>query len=100
MRLKWWRVGEPGSRWRDVAWAPNDVVAQLPDAPLPTDGLPAQLDIDPRPILFGHYWERRPLPVFTPRHACVDASVAKGGCLAAYRFNGERELKAEGFVYE
>lgn len=32
------------------------------------------------------------------RVACLDYSVAKGGLLAAYRFDGETELSAAKFV--
>jgi hypothetical protein len=98
VRMKWWLGNKLGLSWREAAYASPEVVAQLPHTPLPDGTLSAQ-DDDPRPVLFGHYWEKKPLPIFTPRHACVDASVAKGGCLAAYRFSGERELRPENFVY-
>jgi hypothetical protein len=35
----------------------------------------------------------------SPMHACVDASVARNGRLAAYRFSGEKSIAPERFVY-
>ena len=83
--------------WRDGVYLEDDLRAELPEAPLPS-GLLDERDDDPRPILFGHYWMKWPLKLLTPRHACVDASVADGGRLAAYQFGGERELVPDRFV--
>jgi hypothetical protein len=38
-----------------------------------------------------------PAPL-APNVACVDYSVAKGGRLAAYRWDGEHALRADRFV--
>lgn len=38
------------------------------------------------------------LEPLTPLVGCVDYSVAKGGPLVAYRFDGEPELTAANFV--
>jgi hypothetical protein len=51
------------------------------------------------PVFIGHYW----MPELTPRPladnvACLDYSVAIGGCLCAYRFDGESRLSEERFV--
>jgi hypothetical protein len=50
------------------------------------------------PLFFGHYWMRGQPLVQNARMACVDYSVAKEGRLAAYRWNGERNLSSEHFV--
>jgi Calcineurin-like phosphoesterase len=97
VRLAWWRAGDPALTWRDGAYVEDHVRAKLPEALLPA-GLLDEFDDDPRPIVFGHYWMKWPLELLTPRHACVDASVADGGRLAAYRFNGEYELVPDRFV--
>jgi len=52
------------------------------------------------PVIVGHYWlppTDAPAPL-APNVACVDYSVARGGFLAAYRWEGERILRAEHFV--
>ena len=36
--------------------------------------------------------------LLAPNVACVDWSVAKGGFLYAYRWDGEQQLQSENFV--
>lgn len=52
-------------------------------------------------LAFGHYWMKADAPtVLSDRIICVDWSVAKGGHLAAYRYNaGETEFRPAGFAY-
>ena len=51
------------------------------------------------PVFFGHYWLKGE-PVLQKSNAiCLDYSVAKGGKLIAYRFNGEKELTLKSLVY-
>jgi hypothetical protein len=50
-------------------------------------------------VFFGHYWLTGTPLLQTPRAACVDYSVGKGGPLVAYRFDGEPELAADHFVW-
>ena len=57
-----------------------------------------------KPVFFGHYWLQCGGPLPPPRPlasnvACVDYSVAKGGHLCAYRWDGERELDDSKFVW-
>ncbi len=52
------------------------------------------------PVFFRHYWlpadaPKVPLP---PNVACLDFSVAKGGDLTAYQWDGDRNLDASKFV--
>ena len=52
-----------------------------------------------RPVFIGHYWLRSDRPsLLASNVACVDYSVAKGGFLCAYRWNGESQLSDENFV--
>jgi hypothetical protein len=53
-----------------------------------------------KPVFVGHYWltGRRP-ELLAPNVACLDYSVAKGGFLCAYRWNGEQILSNENFVW-
>jgi hypothetical protein len=57
---------------------------------------------DARPCFVGHYWFRSSdclgARVCTPLLACVDFSAGVGKHLAAYRFDGEAELRDERFV--
>lgn len=53
-----------------------------------------------KPVFFGHYW----MPPSTPKPlqsnvACVDFSVARGGFLCSYRWDGEKPLQEDKFVF-
>ena len=51
-----------------------------------------------KPVFIGHYWLTAPKPSLLAHNvACVDYSVAKGGFLCAYRWDGEKVLSDEKF---
>ena len=53
-----------------------------------------------KPVFVGHYWLSANRPeVLAENVACLDFSVAKGGFLCAYRWNGEQKLSNENFVW-
>lgn len=53
-----------------------------------------------KPVFVGHYWLSAHRPtVLADNVACLDFSVAKGGFLCAYRWNGEQKLRNENFVW-
>lgn len=53
-----------------------------------------------KPVFVGHYWLSSQRPeLLADNVACLDYSVAKGGFLCAYRWNGEEKLKNENFVW-
>jgi hypothetical protein len=54
---------------------------------------------DGPPIFFGHYWLKGTPMLLGPRHACLDWSVAKGGRLCAYRFDGEQTLDPRNLIH-
>jgi hypothetical protein len=97
-RVKWWLSDRAQLTWRDALIGPSSMIEQLPPDRIGLNDLP-EADTDLRPIIFGHYWMEAPLSVLGPLHACVDASVAKGGKLAAYCFSGEAALTPDHFVY-
>ena len=76
------------------------------DADIPADPLASSMlesvtpyPADAEPVLFGHYWLRAERPSRLAHNvACVDFSVAKGGSLCAYRWDGESELSNDKFV--
>jgi hypothetical protein len=54
---------------------------------------------EPVPVFFGHYWLTGEEPgVLAPRIACLDYSVATDGYLAAYTWEGEKELRNDRFT--
>ena len=56
--------------------------------------------ITAKPVFVGHYWLSADRPeILAENVACLDFSVAKGGFLCAYRWNGEQKLSNENFVW-
>ena len=52
-----------------------------------------------RPIFVGHYWMQGDTPTRLANNvACLDWSVARGGPIVAYRFDGESEVDDRRFV--
>lgn len=52
-----------------------------------------------KPVFFGHYWLKGIPGLLKPNVCCLDYSVAKGGVLTAYRWDGEQVLDADKLVY-
>ncbi|MFM7107060.1 MAG: metallophosphoesterase [Planctomycetaceae bacterium] len=76
-------------------------VAIEPDAPLPAEVIDAAVPYpaDAKPVFTGHYWLKGPAPTLQRDNvACLDWSVARGGFLCAYRWDGERVLDEAKFV--
>ena len=55
---------------------------------------------DAKPVFVGHYWLSATRPdLLAENVACLDYSVAKGGFLCAYRWDGEQKLTDGKFVW-
>lgn len=70
------------------------MIPPLPALPAPADATIAVRSM----VAFGHDWTVGPhgAPSLTnERAACLDFSVARGGPLVAYRFDGEPAFKVE-----
>lgn len=52
-----------------------------------------------KPIFFGHYWLKGIPELIRNNVCCLDFSVAKGGNLVAYRFDGEQHLEPSKLVF-
>lgn len=98
-RVKWYE-SPAGHTYRTYAMASEPIESddRLPEevhraaVPYPADAVP---------VFVGHYWLSAERPVLLRRNvACVDWSVAKGGFLCAYRWDGEQELDAAKFVWD
>ena len=97
MRIRWFE--SPGTR----TYAEYSLSSEVgfPEIPLPAE---LQERVTPYargecPVFFGHYWLRAEQPSrLAPNVGCLDFSVAKGGVLCAYRWDGEQELDNQKFV--
>lgn len=97
-RVKWYEPPH-GHTYRTYAMASEPIESDLP---LPDEVIRAAVPYpdDAKPVFVGHYWLHGPRPELLRRNiACVDWSVAKGGFLCAYRWDGEQELDAGKFVW-
>jgi Calcineurin-like phosphoesterase len=91
VRVRWWLPN--AKTFRDAAIVPPGNEEMIPDIPLPPEWQGHRYS--GAPVLFGHYWFSGKPAVISPQFACLDYSVAKGGPLMAYRWDGEAELSSE-----
>ena len=93
-RTRWWDAD--AATFRESAIVDDATRPLLPDIEMPAElrfGYQGY-----KPVFIGHYWMRGPHQPLTPRVACVDYSVGKGGPLVAYRWRGERDLDPAHFI--
>lgn len=98
IRVRWWTPAT-GKTYHDLSLPVSDTVPKLPiveTAETASLGYPE----DVPPVFFGHYWlpaDKPPVPL-GPKVTSLDYSIAKGGALTAYRWDGEQTLDAGKFV--
>ena len=95
VRSRWWdkhALTYPHAAMLDAATCQS-----LPDDPIPEHARIA--DHSAKPTFIGHYWLTGVPELLSPTTACVDYSIAKGGRLVAYRWNGEQELDGANFCW-
>lgn len=91
-RMRWWPSNSDGGTWRD--WLVSDAGLGIEDEPFTTP-LPGELyPASAPPVFFGHYWLHGAPRLQAPNACCLDYSIAKGGQLVAYRWDGEQVLSA------
>jgi hypothetical protein len=91
VRVRWWL---PNARtFREAAIVPPGKEGLVPDVPLLSEWKGHRYTGPP--VLFGHYWFSGKPEVISQQFACLDYSVAKGGPLVAYRWDGEAELSSD-----
>ena len=98
-RVRWYAPPE-GHTCRTYAMASEPIDS---DAPLPAEVIrsAAPYAEEEKPVFVGHYWLQGPRPLLLRDNvACLDWSVARGGFLCAYRWDGERVLDPAKFVWD
>lgn len=96
-RLKWWNQ-LPSNKM-------DDAFASLPEE-VKNDSFPIELlnTIEPyssneTPVFFGHYWMNpSAFGLLSDNICCLDFSVAKGGNVGGYRFDGDETLKFNNLI--
>jgi len=95
MRVKWW--SDPhGKTFNEIGLS-----GEFPEEPVPdeiADTIYTYPETDPL-FFFGHYWLQGIPHIQKKNVCCLDFSVAKGGVLTAYRWNGESELNNEHLLW-
>ncbi|MDC0088129.1 hypothetical protein OAI07_01160 [Akkermansiaceae bacterium] len=99
-RAKWFEDELNGKGVADLTFPFG--VFEVENHPLPEihkDKFPGYSKAAP-PVFFGHYFkpENDPLKPELPNLACLDFSIAKGGPIVAYRWNGEQTLDPENYL--
>ncbi len=97
IRSQWWRAGK--LTYRDLAMVPGEEIHKIPHTPIEEHILPGY--DEEKPVFVGHYWMTGEPEPLSDHIACLDYSVAgkHGGKLCAYRFDGEKRLGKEKFVW-
>jgi hypothetical protein len=92
VRIKWYEDGS-GRTYREHHFGSD----KAPDIPIDANALTTveAYSREAPPVFVGHYWlTGTPMPLAS-NVACTDYSVAKGGKLVAYRWDGESVLSAD-----
>lgn len=97
IRVRWW--DESAKTYRKAFMGPESALTHIPDDLIEGDHLVEYGHEEP-PCFLGHYWfDADPEPL-ADNIACLDYSVAKpGGRLVAYRWDGERLLRRDKYVW-
>lgn len=95
IRTQWWNPN--ATTYRSAVTGHGADFDALPDDPLP-DHLMINYE-DAQPVFFGHYWHSGIPSPLRPNTACLDYSVANRGKLCAYRWEGEKTLTHDHFIW-
>ena len=97
IRIKWWE--DPMKMtYKSISVQP---IAILPETPVNLSAVQNDdhYQTNDKKVFFGHYWLKGQPSIYKQNICCLDYSVAKGGNLVAYRFNGEEVLDNGNLIY-
>lgn len=94
-----WYLAPDGHSYRTYALQSDEIACELKlDEAVVAAAVPYPTTA--KAVFVGHYWLTAQRPeLLADNVACLDFSVAKGGFLCAYRWNGEQKLSNENFVW-
>ncbi len=94
-----WYLSPQGQTYRSYALQSDEIPCDMElEASVIAQAVPYPTTA--KPVFVGHYWLSAQRPeLLADNVACLDYSVAKGGFLCAYRWEGEQKLRNENFVW-
>jgi hypothetical protein len=95
-RVRWWQNPAMATTYHDYFL---EDLAELRGQVVDAASLDPWHYQDETPVFFGHYWLRGEPQILQPYAVCLDYSVAKGGQLIGYRWDGEPTLSADKLVW-
>jgi hypothetical protein len=95
-RVRWWQDPTLATTYHDYFL---EDLPELRGQPVDAASLDPWHYQDETPVFFGHYWLRGTPQILQPHAVCLDYSVAKGGQLIGYRWDGEQTLSADKLVW-
>lgn len=105
VRVKWWLTPKERERvktYDQVTRIDEKNLEKLADVFIPPEILKELREdtniVDQTPVFVGHYWFTGTPQPLTENVACLDYSVALGGHLVCYRWDGEQSLQKSKFV--
>ena len=96
-RLRWYQ-DPSGHTYGSYALATHPIDCDIPLSEEVVNAASPYETNEP-PVFIGHYWLAGEKPeLLADNVACLDWSVARGGFLCAYRWDGEQKLSTDKFV--
>jgi hypothetical protein len=98
IRVRWWKSFN-SETYRSISLSKDKA---LPETLIPGKKLEkfSSYTPDRKPVFIGHYWNFGVPELLRSNVCCVDYSIAKREKLTAYRWNGEKVLSNENFVWQ
>lgn len=99
IRARWFERPASGARYQDYVLQADPIECEIEMDEAVLESIQPYSPEAP-PVLLGHYWLKSDRPKrLASNVACIDYSVAKGGYLCAYRWDGETEIDDHKFVW-
>ena len=96
VRTQWWK--NKASTLGEVALPFGIDIGDAHNHPIHSVNIPSYAKDNP-PCFVGHYWLNGDPSPLTDNVACLDYSIAKGGKLVSYQWDGESVLLKDKFMY-
>jgi len=96
IRYKWWE-NKTNATYKSLSVTLRDYLPETPIDSIFFDD--KHYTPNEKPVFFGHYWLEGTPQIFTHNVCCVDYSVANKGKLLAYRYDGEKQLSNQKFIW-